>query len=90
LKIENFGSIVFSEFQRGGERMTNTNLLKSVMVLRGDENYVEALAALLGVARGTASSRIAGKSEFTQSEIAMIAKHYDLTAEDINKIFIGE
>jgi len=70
--------------------MTNTNLLKSVMVLRGDENYVEALAALLGVARGTASSRIAGKSEFTQSEIAMIAKHYDLTAEDINKIFIGE
>ena len=70
--------------------MTNVNLLKSIMAKNGDLNFVDCLASLLDVGRSTASKRLNGKSEFTQSEIATITEHYDLTAEDIKKIFVGE
>ena len=70
--------------------MTNVNLLKSIMAKNGDLNFVACLASLLGAGRSTASKRLNGKTEFTQSEIATITEHYDLTAEDIKKIFVGE
>ncbi len=63
-------------------------MLKSTMVLYGDEDFVNTLAFILNVSRQTAASRLNGTTEFSQSEIAIIAKRYELTDEEIRKIFI--
>ena len=63
-------------------------MLKSTMVLYGDEDFVNTLALILNVSRQTAASRLNGTTEFSQSEIAIIAKRYELTDEEIRKIFI--
>lgn len=66
----------------------NAALLKSKMVLKGDEDFVKTIALILGVTRQTASAKLNGESEFTQTEIALISKHYCFTDEEIRKIFI--
>ena len=66
----------------------NVKMLKSTMVLFGDEDFVNTLALILNVSRQTAASRLNGTTEFSQSEIAIIAKRYELTDEEIRKIFI--
>ena len=66
----------------------NAKMLKSTMVLYGDEDFVNTLALILNVSRQTAASRLNGTTEFSQSEIAIIAKRYELTDEEIRKIFI--
>lgn len=66
----------------------NAKLLKSKMVLHGDEEFVTALSILLKVSRQTASAKLKGEREFTQTEIALISKHYCLNDEEIRKIFI--
>ena len=63
-------------------------MLKSTMVLYGDEDFVNTLALILNVSRQTAASRLNGTTEFSQSEMAIIAKRYELTDEEIRKIFI--
>ena len=66
----------------------NGKLLKSKMVLFGDEDFTVAIAKLLNISRQTASAKLNGNGRFTQPEIAIISKHYDLSADDIQKIFI--
>lgn len=68
----------------------NAKLLKSKMVLYGDEDFVSAISKLLEISRQTASSKLHGKTKFTQTEIATISRHYGLTAEEIRLIFVGE
>lgn len=68
----------------------NVKLLKSKMVLYGDEDFVSAISKLLEISRQTASSKLHGKTTFTQTEIATISRYYGLTAEDIENIFVGE
>ena len=63
----------------------NTKMLKSRMVL-ASETLAE-LSAVVGVTPGTLSNKINGKAEFTQREIAAIAQHYSLNAEQIKDIF---
>lgn len=67
----------------------NARLLKSKMVLYGDEEFVTAISKLLGVSRQTSSAKLNGEREFTQTEIATISKHYHLTDSEIRDIFIG-
>lgn len=74
---------------KGGDKL-NVKLLKSKMVLYGDEDFVMAISKLLEIARQTASAKLHGKSDFTQTEIAIIARRYDLSADDIQKIFVDE
>lgn len=69
--------------------MTNTNLLMAKMVEHGDKDCVAKLTHLLGLSRTTASNKLNGKTLFDQSEIGLIAKKYELSAEDIKKIFVG-
>lgn len=66
----------------------NVKMLKSKMVLCGDDDFVKCLANLLNVSRQTAAAKLNGTSEFTQTEIIIIAKHYEMTDEEIRKIFI--
>lgn len=68
----------------------NVRLLKSKMVLYGDEDFVTAISKLLDIARQTASAKLNSESDFTQTEIKTISKHYHLSAEEIRKIFVGE
>lgn len=68
----------------------DAKLLKSKMVLCGDEDFVSAISKLLEISRQTASSKLHCKTKFTQTEIATISRHYGLTAEDIKNIFVGE
>lgn len=69
--------------------MTDTNLLKSKMIAVGHENFVECLASLLKISRTTASKKLNGLTDFDQTDIAIIADRYNLTAEEIKKIFVG-
>jgi len=68
--------------------MINTDLLKSKMLLKGDRVFVEDLRKTLGCTRPTASSRLNGSADWSQTEIIKCAKKYDLSASDIDKIFI--
>ena len=58
------------------------------MVLFGDESFTNSIANVLEITRQTAA-KLNGESEFTRSEIAIIAKHYNLTDTEIKKIFFG-
>ena len=66
----------------------NVKMLKSKMVLCGDEDFVKAIASLLEVSRQTASAKLKGERIFTRDDIAIISKHYCLNDEEIRKIFI--
>lgn len=68
---------------------TNVNLLKAKMVLFGDTDCVKKLATLLDVSRTTASKKLNGETPFMQPEIAILTRKYNLSAEDIKKIFVG-
>ena len=70
--------------------MTNTYLLKARMVERGDDDCVTKLAELLDMSRTTASNKLNGKTPFNQNEITIIANYYNLSAEDIQKIFVKD
>ena len=61
--------------------------LKAVMALFGDRQ--EDLAAYLHITCGTLSSKINGNTPFTQPEIEKIALRYELTADDIQRIFFA-
>lgn len=70
--------------------MTNTNLLKARMVEHGDDDCVAKLAQLLNISRTTASGKLNGKIPFDQNEISEIASKYNLSDEDIRKIFVKD
>lgn len=66
----------------------NAKMLKSKMVLFGDEDFAKAIANLLEISRQTASAKLNCERDFSQTEIALISKHYCLNDEEIRKIFI--
>lgn len=68
----------------------NSNLLKSKMILKGAENFVQAIADLLGISRTTASKKLSGEVSFSDNEMKLIKATYDLTSEDVVKIFLED
>lgn len=65
----------------------NETLLKSIMVLRGD-NQME-LARVLGIHENTLTSKLQQRNDFKQSEIKLIAERYQLTDAQIKEIFFN-
>lgn len=63
----------------------NCNLLKYYM--RENHDNMETLAEDMKLHYNTVSLKLNGKREFTQQEIAFISKRYNLTAEEVVKIF---
>jgi len=59
------------------------------MVSCGDCDFVHSLAKLLEISRSTASVKLNGRKPFSQKEIVIIAKKYDLSPEEIYQIFVG-
>lgn len=68
----------------------NSNLLKSKMVLKGSENFVQAITDLLKISRTTASRKLSGEVSFTDNEMKLIKATYDLTNEEVVKIFLED
>lgn len=68
----------------------NSNLLKSKMILKDVENFVQAITDLLGISRTTASKKLSGEVPFTDNEMKLIKVTYDLTSEEVVKIFLED
>lgn len=66
----------------------NSNLLKGVMTLNGDN--ITMLADYLQISRQTLSLKIDGISDFKLSEIVAICEKYHLTDVQILAIFFNE
>lgn len=62
------------------------HMLRSKMTLFGDTSL--SLAEALNLHRNTMSKKLSSECEFTQSEIAFIKKRYNLTDEEVSKIFL--
>lgn len=70
--------------------MANLNLLRAKMAEAGCINFINEIAADLKISRGAASLKMNNKSPFKQAEIAILANKYNMTPEDIKKIFVNE
>lgn len=68
----------------------NTVLLKSKMVLFGDTNTT--LGKALNLAYQTVSAKInnTNGAEFTQGEISIMKYRYNLTPDEVDKIFFNQ
>ena len=64
----------------------NKALLRSIMLLNGDT--YKSLAVYLGITEQSVNAKInENKTEFKQSEIAMIRDRYNLSADQVEAIF---
>ncbi|MGP1376398.1 MAG: hypothetical protein ACTTKS_02310 [Bulleidia sp.] len=65
----------------------NKNSLRAVMIEHGDT--AASLASYLSISKGSFSRKLNEKNSagFTQPEITAIKKRYDLTANQVDKIF---
>lgn len=67
----------------------NKDLLRSVMVLHGDTN--KSLAAFLGISEQSVSNKInENGTEFKKGEIAKIKERYNLTCDQVDRIFFAD
>ena len=66
----------------------NKALMKSVIV-RNDDTQT-SLAAALGLPASSLNNRLNGKVDFRVSEITLIRKRYNLTAEEVTDIFFDD
>ena len=65
----------------------NSKMLRSIMILHGDTN--KDLAKLIGKTEQSVSNKMnENGTEFTQGEIAKIKAKYNLTAEEVEAIFL--
>ena len=74
--------------ERGGEHMTDFNMLEDIMKRSGAT--VEAVAKAANISRETYYNRKKGIGEFTASEIVAIVNVLRLTAEERDVIFLTE
>lgn len=68
--------------------MHNERLIRSKMILYGDT--FETLGEYLGLTRQTLSKKVSGEADFTQTEMSLIKKRYELTDEEFAQIFTKE
>ena len=67
----------------------NKELLRSVMALNGDTN--KDLAAYLGITEQSVTNKInENGTEFKKREIAKIKTRYNLTCDQVDRIFFAE
>ena len=66
----------------------NSRLLRSIMALHGDTN--KDLAVFLGLTEQSVSKKInENGSEFRRGEISKIAERYNLTCDQVDRIFFA-
>lgn len=65
----------------------NKSELKIKMLINNDTGIT--LAKALDISETTLSAKINGKAEFTRKEIEIIKTRYNLSAEEVDKIFFN-
>ena len=65
-----------------------TKAFKAKMILN-DDTY-ETLSVELRISPATLSNKVLGKTSFTTAEIKILAKRWNLSADEINEIFLGD
>ena len=66
----------------------NSRLFRSIMMLHGDTN--KTLAEFLGISEQSVSNKInENDTEFKQGEISKIKARYNLSPEDVVKVFFN-
>lgn len=65
--------------------VTEDRMIRAEMILNGDT--VVTLAKHLKITRQTLARKISGESDFTQTEMNLIRKRYDLSNEQYIKLF---
>ena len=65
----------------------NKNELKAEMLRHGDTN--ETLAEALGISKASISKKLNAKKDFKQTEIRIVKERYNLTGEDLIRIFFA-
>lgn len=70
--------------------MANERLLKATLVAAGSHAFIGDLAETINCTRATASRKASGKRGFLDWEIALIAKRYKLSPEQIFDIFLKD
>ena len=70
--------------------MAGINEIKKRMIDKGRSDFVTYAAEILGVSVAWAGQKMAGKSEFTRSELAAFAKELELTPEELQEIVTKE
>ena len=83
-------SVTTGNQTKGCDDMTNTNMLISKMKLFGDKQEILADALGISLTRTNAKINNTNGAEFTQSEIALIKIRYNLTADEVDQIFLTE
>ena len=63
--------------------MTNTKFLKKKLIDAGIDNFIKGLSDILNISRPTASRKLNGETDFTQSELAVLAERLNISAEEI-------
>lgn len=67
----------------------NNNELKIAMLKRGDTNFSKKIADITGISVSTAIAKMR-YGTFKQKEMKKIINHYNLTSDEIQKIFFSE
>ena len=62
--------------------------LKAAMVLHGDT--IQTLAEALSISQSTMCAKLKGQRDFWRSEIDTIRDRYQLTPEDVDRIFFAD
>ena len=66
----------------------NTNLLKAKMAEYSDTQA--DLAAAIGISASNLNAKLNGKVSFRQNDIAAIRTQYNLSAEEVDRIFFAQ
>lgn len=66
----------------------NTKKFDALLKLHGETQ--REIAQLLGITQGAVSNKKNGRSEFLQSEIKLIGRHYNLTPDEVDEIFFAD
>ena len=63
--------------------MTNTKFLKKKLVDAGIDDFIKGLSDILNISRPTARRKLNGETDFTQSELTILAERLNISAEEI-------
>lgn len=66
------------------------NLIKHKMLDLNREDFVAYLSELLQCSRQTASNKMNGSAKFTETEIAVLTKKLEITADELKNAITNE
>ena len=75
-------------WEGGGKVNPLITLIKTEMVRNGRDDFIKYLAEILDISIGWASSKLSGKSKFTDSEISKLNEVLNFDAEELKSALV--